>query len=122
ATPALAQQTRTIAGTVVSGGALTPVQGAEVRVQGATPTVFNDVSGRFRLTNLPSDEVTIVVRSIRYKPLTQTVRAGTTDLRLLLTETTVTLDQVVVTGTAVGEQQRAIGNAVSSINAAQELQ
>jgi TonB-linked SusC/RagA family outer membrane protein len=121
AAPTLAQQTRTVAGTVVSGGALTPIQGAEVRVQGAATSVFTDVSGRFRLTNLPSDEVTIVVRSIRYQPLTQTVRAGTTDLRLLMTETTVTLDQVVVTGTAVGEQQRAIGNAVSSINAAQEL-
>ena len=120
--PIAAQQTRTISGTVLSAAALTPIQGADVRVQGAATGVFTDVSGRFRLTDVPSDQVTLVVRRIRYQPITQTVRAGTNDLRLLMTEATVTLDQVVITGTTVGEQQRSIGNAVSSINVSQELE
>ena len=117
--PLDAQGTRTVSGTVLSATALTPIQGADVRVQGAATGVFTDVSGRFRLTNVASDQVTIIVRRIRYQPLTQTVAAGTTDVRLLMTEATVTLDEVVVTGTAVGEQQRSIGNAVSSINVSQ---
>ena len=120
--PLAAQSTRTISGTVLSAVALTPIQGADVRIQGATTGVLTDVSGRFRLPNVPSDQVTITVRRIRYQPLTQTVRAGTTDLRLLMTEASVTLNEVVITGTAVGEQQRSIGNAVSSINAAQEIE
>jgi len=120
--PLAAQSTRTISGTVLSATALTPIQGADVRVQGAAAGVFTDVSGRFRLTNVSSDQVTLVVRRIRYQPMSQTVRAGSADLRLLMTEATVTLDEVVVTGTAVGEQQRAIGNAVSSINVSQELE
>src|SRR6185503_6295836 len=120
--PLGAQNTRTVSGTVLNGVALTPIQGADVRVQGSATGVFTDVSGRFRLTNVPAEQTTIVVRRIRYLPLAQTVAAGVTDLRLLMTEATVTLDQVVITGTAVGEQQRAIGNAVSSINAAQEIE
>lgn len=117
-----AQGTRTISGTVLSAATLTPIQGADVRVQGTETPVLTDVSGRFRLTNLSADQVTIVVRRLRYQPLTQTVRAGTADLRLLLTESTVRLDEVVITGTVVGEQQRSIGNSVSSISVAQELE
>jgi TonB-linked SusC/RagA family outer membrane protein len=122
--PALAQaqDTRTISGTVLSAATLTPIQGADVRVQGTETPVLTDVSGRFRLTNLAADQVTIVVRRLRYQPLTQTVRAGTSDLRLLLTESTVQLDEVVITGTAVGEQQRSIGNSVASISVTQELE
>ncbi len=120
--PLVGQDARTVAGTVVSATTLTPIQGADVRVQGADSGVTTDVSGRFRLTNVPSDQVTIVVRRLRFQPLTQTVRAGTTDLRLLLNEATVQLDQVVITGTAVGMQQRSIGNAVSVIDASQELE
>ena len=119
--PATAQD-RSIAGTVVSAATLTPIEGAQVMVQGATTGVLTDVSGRFRLTNLTTDQVTIVVRRLRYQPLTETVRTGTTNLRLLLNDATVRLDEVVITGTALGTQQRAIGNAVSSINASQELE
>jgi TonB-linked SusC/RagA family outer membrane protein len=118
----LAAQSRTISGTVLSGVALTPIQGADVRVQGAAAGVLTDVSGRFRLANVPNDQVTLVVRRIRYLPLAQAVTSGITDVRLLMTEATVTLDEVVVTGTAVGEQQRSIGNAVSSINVSQEIE
>ena len=122
AQPLPAQQGRTVAGTVLSAATLTPLQGAEVRVQGAATSVFTDVSGRFRLTNVPDGPATIVVRRLRYQPLTQTVAAGVTDARLLMTEATVQLDEIVVTGTAVGTQQRSIGNAVSSINASQEIE
>jgi len=122
ALPIDAQDTRTISGTVVSATTLTPIEGAQVMVQGSTSGVLTDVSGRFRLTNLTQDRVTIVVRRLRYQPLTQTVQAGTMNLRLLLIDATVRLDEVVVTGTALGTQQRAIGNSVSSINVSQELE
>jgi len=116
-----AQGTRTVSGSVLAAATLTPIQGADVRVQGAATGGFTDVSGRFRLINLPAGPVTIAVRSLRYQPFTQLVPAGTTETRILLTEATVQLNEVVVTGTAVGEQQRSIGNSVSSINVSQEL-
>jgi TonB-linked SusC/RagA family outer membrane protein len=122
AAPVLAQQPRPVSGTVVSAATLTPIQGAEVRVQGAATSVFTDVSGRFRIADVGADSVTLAVRRIRFQPVTQAVRAGTTDLRVLMTEASVQLDEVVVTGTAVGTQQRSIGNAVSSISAAQEVE
>jgi len=122
AAPLVAQGTRTVTGVVLSAAALTPIQGAEVRVQGAATGVFTDASGRFRIPDIGAAEVTLVVRRIRFQPVTQTVSAGTNDLRVLMTEATVQLDEVVVTGTTVGTQQRSIGNAVSSISAAQEVE
>ena len=122
ASPLPAQTGRTISGTVLSAATLTALQGAEVRLQNATTSVFTDVSGRFRLTNVPDGPATLVVRRLRYQPLTQTIAAGVTDVRMLMNETTVQLDEIVVTGTTVGTQQRSIGNAVSSINAAQEVE
>jgi TonB-linked SusC/RagA family outer membrane protein len=116
------QTGRTIAGTVLTAAALTPLQGAEVRLQNTTTSVFTDVSGRFRLPNVPDGPATVVVRRLRYQPLTQTIEAGVTDARLLMAEATVQLDEVVVTGTAVGTQQRSVGNAVSTIAVSQELE
>jgi len=115
AAPLVAQGTRTVTGVVLSAASLTPIQGADVRVQGAATGVFTDASGRFRIPDIGAAEVTLVIRRIRFQPVTQTVSAGTNDLRVLMTEATIQLDEVVVTGTTVGTQQRSIGNAVSSI-------
>ncbi len=122
AAPLVAQGTRTVTGVVLSAASLTPIQGADVRVQGAATGVFTDASGRFRIPDIGAAEVTLVVRRIRFQPVTQTVSAGTNDLRVLMTEATIQLDEVVITGTTVGTQQRSIGNAVSSISAAQEVE
>jgi TonB-linked SusC/RagA family outer membrane protein len=119
ATPAIGQQ-RSVSGTVLSAGTLTPIEAAQVDIEGG-PATATDAAGRFRLTNLTGDSVTIRVRRIRYQPLTQTVRVGSDDLRLLLTETTVRLDEIIVTGTAGGEQSRSIGNTVSRIDASAEV-
>ncbi|MGH7575423.1 MAG: TonB-dependent receptor domain-containing protein, partial [Longimicrobiales bacterium] len=45
-----------------------------------------------------------------------------TDLRIALSETAIELDEVVVTGTAGAVERRSIGNAVSTIDAAAELE
>jgi TonB-dependent SusC/RagA subfamily outer membrane receptor len=53
-----------------------------------------------------------------YRSETLQARAGQMDLRFQLTQSAITLDQIVVTGTAGGEQKRAIGTTVATINAA----
>src|SRR5439155_10457797 len=51
----------------------------------------------------------------------QRVQVGRSDLRLVMTEAAVELDELVVTGTAGAEQRRSVGNSVASLRAA-ELQ
>jgi TonB-linked SusC/RagA family outer membrane protein len=59
--------------------------------------------------------VRLTVRRIGYRPSTVTARVGDTDLRVVLAERAVELNQVVVTGTAGVAEKRAIGNAVSTV-------
>ena len=118
---ALSAQQRGISGTVVRAGTLTPLEGAQVQVEGTQLGAVTDNAGRFRIAEVPGDEVTLQVRRLSFQPTTQRVRVGATDVRILLNETTVKLDEVVVTGTPGGEQQRAIGNVVSRIDASAEV-
>ena len=118
-TPAAgAQQPGVIAGTVLGAGGQ-PLPGAQVRVQGTELGAVTDANGRFRITGLSAGQATIEVRRIGYRPVTQTVSVGATELRVGLAEQSISLDEVVVTGTAGGQARREIGNAVTTINAAQ---
>ena len=110
-----------VVGTVVRAGTLTPVEGAQVQIEGTPLGATTDASGRFRLNNVPGEQATLRIRRLSFQPTTQRVRVGATDVRVVLSEATVSLDEVVVTGTAGGEQQRAIGNSVARIDATAEL-
>lgn len=46
---------------------------------------------------------------------------GTADVRIELSQTAISLDAVVVTGTAGGSQRRAIGNVIETIDADEVL-
>ncbi len=118
--PAAAQGT--LVGTVLRAGTLTPVEGAQVQVEETTVGATTDAAGRFRLVRVPGEEVTLRVRRLSFQSATQRVRVGATDVRIVLTEVPVKLDEVVITGTAGREQQRSIGNAVSRIDAAAEVE
>lgn len=118
-TPApIAAQAGQVAGTVVTSAG-TPVPQAQVRVRGTQIGTMTDAGGRFRLTGLAGTEAALEVRRIGFRPLNQTVRVGSADVRLTLSEQPTSLEGVVVTGT-VGEQtRREIGNVVTTINAAE---
>src|SRR5918999_2427302 len=119
---AAAQEAGVIAGTVVRSGTLTPVEAAQIQVEGTSLGTQTDASGRFRIANVPGERARLQVRRISFAPTTLEVRVGATDVRIVLGETTVRLDEVVVTGTAAGELRRSIGNAVATISAAEELE
>jgi len=120
AAPVFAQaQPGTVSGTVLVEGAQRPLAGAQITVEGVTGVgTTSDASGRFRLTGLSGTNVTISVRALGYRPENQTVVVGSTNVRIILSERAVELNQVVVTGTAGGEQVRSLGTSVAQVNVA----
>ena len=113
---AFAQNGGTVAGTVVAEGSLRPLSAAQV----GTPDgkgALTDAGGRFRLTGLTGSQITLVARRIGYRSVTRTVTVGDQHVDFVLVEAPVQLNAVVVTGTAGGQEKRAIGNSVTQINA-----
>ena len=118
-TPSLrAQEAGVVAGQVVTEATQRPLPGAQIVVQGqAGKGAMSDADGNFRITGVTGTEVVLNARMIGYKPVTQTVRVGATDVRFAMADRPVELDQIVVTGTAGGQTQRSIGNSVTHIKA-----
>jgi TonB-dependent SusC/RagA subfamily outer membrane receptor len=102
-----------------------PVGAAAVEVDGTRIATSTSDDGRYRLTGVPAGSHVVIVRRLGYAAGRQTVtvtddQSVTADFTLQAAA--ISLDQVVVTGTAGGEQRRSIGNAVSTINATEELE
>jgi TonB-linked SusC/RagA family outer membrane protein len=121
----------TITGVITDSATHQALQGVEVflsavgaaanaRPQGAV----TNGTGHFTITGVAAGEVSVRARLIGYEPAQQnaTVRNGaTTTVNFALTQTTLRLNQVVVTGEAGGTERRAIGNVVATINTADVL-
>lgn len=120
-TPGLqAQQQGVVAGQVVAEATRRPLPSAQVAIAGqAGKGTLTDADGAFRITGITGDSVTLNVRLIGYSPISQKVRVGATNLVFALADRPVELNQVVVTGTAGGQQARTIGNSVAKIKAAE---
>ena len=114
-----AAQTGVVAGQVLDATSSRPMAGAQVVVDGTQLGGLTDSGGRFRIEGIPEGEVTLRVVMIGYRPFTQVTSTGTLDLRLRVTESAIELDQIVVTGTPGGTRQRAIGNVVARVDAAE---
>jgi len=116
---ALEAQTGTIAGTVINERSNTPIGDAQIAVEGRSLGATTDAAGRFRITGLSaSGSVQLTVRRIGFQPKSVSATIGTTDLRIAMVERAMELSQVVVTGTAGVAEKRAIGNAVTTVKAA----
>jgi TonB-linked SusC/RagA family outer membrane protein len=113
----------TVSGYVVRASGSAAIEGAQVGVEGrAGLGVATDARGRFVLNGLTGDSVTLIVRRLGFSSSRHTVAVGARDVQIGLDETAVRLDEIVTTGTPGEVQQRSLGNAVSTIDAAQELQ
>ena len=111
---ALAQQ-GVISGTVVAQGSLRPLAGAQV-MAGGIGTLTNN-QGHFRLEGVPGGQAEVRVVLLGYRPTTRSVSVGATGVQFALEERAIELDAIVVTGTPGATQKRAIGNAVTSVDA-----
>ncbi len=119
ATPAAAQTTGTVRGTVVESGSRRPVAGATVVVFGTTRSAVTNAQGGYELTLVPvgSQRIRASRLGLRTGETTVSVGAGavaTADLAL--GADAVSLDAIVVTGTPGEVQKRTLGNAITSID------
>lgn len=119
----LCAQENIVSGVVVVEGSLRPLVGAQVAIaEQAGKGAVTDANGRFRITGLTGTTVTLNVRAIGYRQMTQQVRVGTTTLRVLMQERALELNAMVVTGTAGGAQKRELGTSVSPVKVSDVVQ
>ena len=115
---ARAQQEGVIAGVVLGAGGQ-PLPDARVSVAGSGLGATTDAAGRFRIGGVSGSQAALEIRRIGYRMDTRQVRVGDTNLRIPLSEQSIALDAVVVTGTPGTQSKRELGNAVTTINAAE---
>lgn len=121
---ARAQQSATITGTVRSRSQVS-VPGAFVSLPELKLSTITNASGVYRLV-VPADKVTgqtpLRVSSIGYRPteVVLTLTPGVIEHDVVMAEEAVALEQLLVTGTALGSQQRKAQPAViASVNTAE---
>ena len=116
-------QENAVAGTIVVEGSLRPLGNAQVAVaEAAGRGAVTDANGRFRITGLTGTTVTLNVRAIGYRQVTQQVRVGTVNVRIAMQERALELNAMVVTGTAGGAQKRELGTSVAPVRVADIVQ
>ena len=117
-TPAAAQ-TGTITGSVRSATNGQPIPGAQVAIPDLNVGILANNVGRYLLQGVPAGTHTVQVQYIGYSALSAevTVAAGQAAVQdFELRSEAISLEGVVVTGTAGAARRREIGNSVSQIN------
>ena len=102
-----------VTGTVYSQEDGQPIIGAAVKIDGTQTGMLTDVNGKFTLT-LPEGKNQITVSYLGYLAQTVTAKNG---MRIFLKADAATLDEVVVTAMGISREKKALGYAVSEVNA-----
>ncbi len=115
----LAAQNGTVTGTVRSATNGQPIAGAQVAIPALNVGILANNVGRYLLPNVPAGTHTIEVQYIGYSASSAevTVTAGQASLQdFELRSEAISLEGVVVTGTAGAARRREIGNSISQLN------
>jgi len=115
----------TIVGRITDARTGDPIQSASIQVEATRLGGITSPDGRFRIANVPAGPHTVVILRLGYSSArrTVTVAAGQdASVEVALQASAVSLDQVVVTGTAGEAEKKSIGNAVATIDASTDLQ
>src|SRR2546428_1622360 len=125
AAPYRAQGTGTIRGRVFESGSERALSPAQVTVVGTAFAAVTDAAGRYVLVSVPAGPHTVRVRMIGFASVEQTISVADGDTvraDFALSFRPITLEEQVVTGTAGPVSQRALGNAITTINAADVME
>lgn len=118
ASGARAQATGTVRGTVTHTQSQTPVPNAQVFIAGTKLGAQTSAEGTYQISGVPAGAQVVRVRMIGFLPFERpvTVTAGGSVVAdLAITPSAVSLDELVVTGTAGQARRREVGNAIASV-------
>jgi TonB-linked SusC/RagA family outer membrane protein len=110
-----------IQGTVTDAATGAPLANAQVFVAGTQIGALVGANGRYRILNVPAGPVQVTARLIGYGQLSKsaTVAAGQpVTVDFALSQSAVTLSDVVVTGTGGAVQEKKLGNTVAKVDLA----
>ena len=119
------QSTGTVRGRVVAAKTMRPVNAVQVSIPGTGRGTITNADGQFLLLSVPAGSHTLRAELIGYSPASQpvSVTAGqTVTVEIEIAERAIALDELVVTGTAGGQERRAIGNVVTQVRAAEAVE
>lgn len=95
---------------------------AQVQVVGTTLGAVTDVNGRFDIAKIPPGKYKIQARFIGYRSQIKEVTVVVDDIvniDFTLQMTAITMDEVVVTGTAIETERKALGNTIATVSMAE---
>lgn len=116
---AMGQETGTISGTVSDAQTEQRISTAQISLVGTAQGGLTTTQGRFTLSNVPAGDHTILVQRLGYSQVEVpvTVVAGeTTTVDIELRQSAISLDELVVTGTADGARTRELGTSLAQIS------
>ena len=121
-TPAAAQATGTLVGTVRDAASQRPLEAVQVYIGGTGIGALTNAAGRFLILNVPAGEHSLVAEMVGYRSgaITVTVSSGEAAVADFgLDQTAIALDQIVVTGAGVATERRKLGNTIATLDAAE---
>ncbi|MEX2048759.1 MAG: SusC/RagA family TonB-linked outer membrane protein [Gemmatimonadota bacterium] len=119
-----AQQNGNVAGRVTDSQSGQPIVSAQVFIPGLDLGVITQQDGRYLLVGIPPGQHTVTFERIGYRRMTAEVIVGggeTVLQNFTVSQDALALDEIIVTGTPGGTQRRAIGNAVTRLDADEVL-
>jgi TonB-linked SusC/RagA family outer membrane protein len=122
---AQAAQSGTIVGRITDTRTGDAIASVRVQVEATRLIGTTGPDGRFRIANVPAGTQTILVLRLGYASARRSVAvtAGQeASVEIALQASAVSLDQVVVTGTAGEAEKKSVGNAVATIDATTEIE
>ncbi|TVP48494.1 MAG: SusC/RagA family TonB-linked outer membrane protein [Gemmatimonadales bacterium] len=108
-----------LTGTVTEAGTLRPLTSAQVFVVGTTVGALTNSRGQFTIPNVPAGEVQLRAELLGFAGVSRTVTVATGEsvtVDFQLRQTTLALEQIVVTGAGAGTERRRLGNTIASID------
>ena len=125
ASTARAQTAGSVSGQVTDAASGAPIADVAVQLDGTRWGASSGPDGRYRIAGVPAGSYTAIARRIGYNAGRRAISVtagGDVAVTFALAASAVSLDQIVVTGTAGATERRAVGNAIATINASEALQ